>query len=591
MLALPAVRARLAAVRSSALGLLVCTLVPFTLAATSSKAGPEAAPAQSFAISLSGNYLAGRFAGRQRETEAAAAYYAKALGEDPDNAFILERSFLLEVSAGHIEQAASLAAKLIKHDNGHRIAHLVLGLRHFQFGRYKRARENFDSAFHGSIGQLTSSLLSAWAFQAESRTDEAVAALKAIENTDTFGIFGPYHLALINDLGGRQSEAAKQYARAYDASASSLRVVQAYGSFLERTGHSDKAAEIYKTFLKASPEQALLVKAVERIKSGGKAQPLVRTAGAGAAEALFGISSALTEESSIDIALIYVQLTLYANSNLTIARSLLGDIYSDTKRREKAIESYEMVPAESPLRRNADIHIADNLDKLDRVDEARTRLESLIAQYPKDRLPLMVMGNLLRNREKFAEASGYYGKAIALIPKIEQNHWRVFYSRGITYERSKQWPKAEVDFLKALELFPDQPLVLNYLGYSWVEKGLNLQRAMKMIRKAVELRANDGYIVDSLGWAHYKLKEYDDAVRHLEQAVELRPDDPTINDHLGDALWRVGRKLEARFQWGHAKNLKPEPDALMKIEEKLKNGLPDEEAEKATSSSSSQDKS
>ena len=306
---------------------------------------------------------------------------------------------------------------------------------------------------------------------------------------------------------------------------------------------------------------------------------------------MFGIASALTEESSIDIALIYVQLTLYANSNLTIARSLLGDIYSDTKRREKAIESYEMVPPDSPLRRNADIHIADNLDKLDRVDEAREKLKALIARYPEDRLPLMVMGNLLRNREKFAEASEYYGKAISLIPEVTQNHWRVFYSRGITYERSKQWPKAEADFLKALELFPDQPLVLNYLGYSWVEQGQNLQRAMKMIRKAVELRANDGYIVDSLGWAHYKLKEFDDAVRYLEQAVELRPDDPTINDHLGDALWRVGRRLEARFQWGHAKNLKPEPDALKKIEQKLKDGLPPEEAEKATSSSSSQDKS
>ena len=191
MFALPAVRARLAAAtRSAALTLLIGTGVPAVLATSSATAGSQGVPGQTFAISLSGNYLAGRFAGRQRETEAAAAYYAKALGEDPDNAFILERSFLLEVSSGHIEQAARLAEKLIKHDSGHRIAHLVLGLRHFQFGRYKRARQNFDSAFHGSIGQLTSSLLSAWAFQAESRTDEAVASLKSIENTDTFGIFG-----------------------------------------------------------------------------------------------------------------------------------------------------------------------------------------------------------------------------------------------------------------------------------------------------------------------------------------------------------------------------------------------------------------
>ena len=152
----------------------------------------------------------------------------------------------------------------------------------------------------------------------------------------------------------------------------------------------------------------------------------------------------------------------------------------------------------------------------------------------------------------------------------------IYYFRGICYERSKQWPKAEVDMKKALELSPDQPLVLNYLGYSWVDQGVNLDEGMRMIRRAVEQRADDGYIVDSLGWAYYRMGDFENAVKYLEQAVELKPEDPTINDHLGDAYWRIGRRLEARFQWAHARDLKPEPEDLEKIQEKLKSGLPDE---------------
>ena len=152
----------------------------------------------------------------------------------------------------------------------------------------------------------------------------------------------------------------------------------------------------------------------------------------------------------------------------------------------------------------------------------------------------------------------------------------IYYFRGICYERSKQWPKAEVDMKKALELFPEQPLVLNYLGYSWVDQGINLDEGMRMIQRAVEQRADDGYIVDSLGWAYYRIGNYEQAVKHLEHAIELKPEDPTINDHLGDVYWKIGRRLEARFQWSHARDLKAEPDELVKIEEKLKSGLPDE---------------
>ena len=192
----------------------------------------------------------------------------------------------------------------------------------------------------------------------------------------------------------------------------------------------------------------------------------------------------------------------------------------------------------------------------------------------------------MRGRKQFAECAEVYSKGIDTIAKAEKSNWVIYYFRGICYERSKQWPKAEADLKKALELFPDQPHVLNYLGYSWIDQGVNLDEGMRMIKRAVEQRADDGYIVDSLGWAYYRIGNYEEAVKHLERAVELKPEDPTINDHLGDAYWRVGRTLEARFQWSHARDLKPEPEELAKIEEKLKSGLPDDpssaaDAEKA----------
>jgi Flp pilus assembly protein TadD len=220
--------------------------------------------------------------------------------------------------------------------------------------------------------------------------------------------------------------------------------------------------------------------------------------------------------------------------------------------------------------------MAINLDSLDKTDEAKKELQKLIAERPSDTEAIISLGNVLRGRKQYGECADVYSKAIAAIPQPAKVNWIVFYFRGICLERAKQWDKAEADLKKALELYPDQPHVLNYLGYSWIDQGRNLDEGMRMIRRAVEQRPDDGYIVDSLGWAYYRIGNYVEAVKHLERAVELRPEDPTINDHLGDAYWRVGRNLEAQFQWQHARDLKPDPEDLPKIEQKLKAGLPEE---------------
>ncbi len=188
---------------------------------------------------------------------------------------------------------------------------------------------------------------------------------------------------------------------------------------------------------------------------------------------------------------------------------------------------------------------------------------------------MSALADLQRSRKNFLDSADAYGRVLALSGSGEKSQWAVHYFRGVDYERAKQWEKAETDFKTALDLYPEQPLVLNYLGYSWIDQGIHLDEAFKMLRRAVELQPEDGYIVDSLGWAHYKLGHYDEAVKLLERAIELKPGDPVINDHLGDAYWRVGRKLDATFQWNHARDLNPDPDDLPKILSKIDKGLPD----------------
>lgn len=331
-----------------------------------------------------------------------------------------------------------------------------------------------------------------------------------------------------------------------------------------------------------------MIEALREIKAGKRLGPLVETPQAGAAEALYGIGASLTRRGGEDLALVYLQLALYLNPNHALALLSLGDLYESVKKPQMAIKVYERVPASSPLKRNAQIQLATDLDAVDRTDEALKILRTVTAEDPKDIEAIMALGNIERARKSFEDCSKTYGQGIDATDS-EKPNWVLYYFRGICEERSKQWPKAEADLKKALELQPEQAHVLNYLGYSWIDQGINLDQAMSMIRRAVDQRPDDGFIVDSLGWAYYRIADYDNAVKTLERALDLKPEDPTINDHLGDAYWRIGRTLEAKFQWQHAKDLKPEPEDLPKIDAKLKDGLPDEPPAAAASADKKKD--
>ena len=524
----------------------------------------------------SGSYLAARHAGVERDSETAAAYYLNVLKADPRNADLLSRTFLSVLTDGDIDEAGRLADRLIQLDRTDRIARLVIGVRALKQKQYAIARQNFAQSVRGPVTDLTATLLSAWALAGAGDTRAAIDTLDRLAGPDWYAIFKDLHAGLILDVANNKKEAGKRYERAYKADPMALRTVQAYAHYLSRNGGKDDALKLYQQFNKGVADHPVVVEEMKEVSAGDRLPPLADSPRAGAAEALYGLGASIGRRGGEDLALVYLQLALYLEPTHAMALLSLADLYDSLKKPELAIKIYDRIPTSSPLRRNAEIQVASDLDSLDRTDEAKKRLEALIAEHPKDSEAIIALGNILRGRKAFAECAEVYSKAVDNLAVPEKANWVLFYFRGICYERSKQWPKAEADLKKALELFPDQPLVLNYLGYSWVDQGVNLDEGMSMIRRAVEQRPDDGYIVDSLGWANFRIGNYEEAVKDLDRAVELKPDDSTINDHLGDAYWRVGRVLEAHFQWSHAKDLNPDAEDLPKIEQKLKSGLPDD---------------
>ena len=531
-----------------------------------------------------GSYLAARHASAERDEGAAASYYLDVLKLDPHNSDLLSRAFLSELSDGDIDAASKLADRLLAIDHGDRISRLVVGIRELKKKHYAAAREDFTQSVRGPVTDLTATLLSAWALAGQGETHLAIDTLDKLSGPDWYGIFKDLHAGFILDFAKENKAAGKRYASAYKADPTALRTVEAYGRWLSRNGNKADALKVYADFAKELPNHPLIDEETKRIADGEKLPSLVDTPQAGAAEALYGLGASIGRRGGEDLALIYLQLALYLEPNHAMALLSLGDLYEDLKKPELAIKAYERVPASSPLSRNAQIQMAVDLDTLGRSDDAKKLLDKVIADHPKDLQAIIELGNVQRGHKDFADCAKTYSKAIDTLQTPDKSNWVTYYFRGICYERSHQWPLAEADMKKALQLYPDQPLVLNYLGYSWVDKGVHLDQGMDMIRKAVEQRPDDGYIVDSLGWAYFRTGNYDEAVKNLERAVELKPEDPTINDHLGDAYWRVGRTLEANFQWAHARDLKPDPEDLPKIEAKLKNGLPDETSSQAKAS-------
>jgi tetratricopeptide (TPR) repeat protein len=520
---------------------------------------------------LSG-YLAGRFAQGVGDSQAAAGYFAAALKHDPDNMELLQRSFGLMTTEGRLDVAAPLAERVLAFDADEPLPLVVAGLEDARNGRWSKAVSRFQLLPQRGIHGILGPLLLAWAKLGDG-TDPAVAidALDALNKTKGLEPLRAYHAALIADLGGKVQGAEDGYKGAL-SSQLSVRGIEAAGSWFQRSGRLDEAKAIYGRYAKEHPD-SLLFDSGRLLAQGAAVARTVPTAQDGLAEALFDIASLMRQGNASELAMLYARLALWIRPDLALAQTTVGDLLTAHNRLAEANRFYLGVAPDLPAATYGRLRAAINLDDMNKMDQAVAELDRLSTSKAAGLEALVTKGDVLRRHKRFAEAAEAYGKAVERIGAgLQPHHWSLLYSRGISYERSKQWMKAEADFLAALRLKPEQPDVLNYLGYTWVDMGINLDRAKAMLEKAVELRPKDGAIVDSMGWALYRLGDFHGAVKILERAVELKPEDPTINDHLGDAYWQIGRAEEAMFQWVRASGLDPEPEQVDQLRLKIQTG-------------------
>lgn len=564
-------RAKLARLASVTLGM-ICLAALGLIAQAPARSADDSAEYRS----LLGNYLAGRFARAQQDTESAAAFYGQALASDPTNEVLLEQAFQMETLAGNWVKALPLAEKLAEAQPTHRMSHFLLGVAAFKTGNYAKADAHFKAASENPIGELTAAIARGWTKLAAGDKTGALASVDLPKQPEWAQFYLRYHRALIADIAGRKADASAAFEKMFRQDSRTLRTSLAYSQHAAYYGDIKLAKQVLKDQLdKAQGEPHPLARDLFARLDGKRRIPLlVSTPAEGLAEVFYGLGEALTGEGGVSLGTLYLQLALYTKPDHAFALAALASAQETARRYDDAISTYDKIPAGTALQSAIDIRKAFNLNSLERSDEAKAVLEGLAKKDPKDIRPLEALGNIARSRKAYGEAVNYFTRVLALIPKTDQRHWSYYYARGTAYERMKNWPAAEADLKKALALAPDQPLVLNYLGYSWIDQGRNMKEGMKLIEKAVQLKPDDGYIVDSLGWAHYKQGNFKDAVKFLERAVEIKPEDPTLNDHLGDAFWQVGREREARFQWGQALSLNPEPEDLEKIKAKMDGGLP-----------------
>jgi tetratricopeptide (TPR) repeat protein len=515
-----------------------------------------------------GAYLAGRLAASEMDTTIAAEQFNRALAADPNNPELLQRAFLATLADGR--DATPLARRVLQRDPQALIANLDVAVADASAGRFDRVETRLRALSRQGAGQLLQPLLLAWAQVGRNQPEAALATLRPLTEGVRFRGTFALHAGLIADMAGRPAEAQRFFRVALaEGGGPSLRLAELVSGFEARQGRPDEARRLLDE-LSANSDDVAMVEA--RLRTDLERRT-VRDARDGMAEALLGLAGALRQQEASEFATLLLRLALELRPDFAPARILLADVLEGDRRYEAASRLLAEVDAASPYAPMAQLRAAVLLDRLDRTDAALAALESLAAADRSRPEPLARMGDILRARSRFPEAARAYDRAVARLGPPERRQWTIYYARGIAHERSKDWARAERDFLTALELSPDQPYVMNYLGYSWVEQGRELDRARRMIERAVELRPNDGHIVDSLGWVLFRLGDYRAAVRWLERAVELQPRDSVINDHLGDAYWAVGRLAEARFQWRRALNLDPEAGDIPRLEAKLRDGL------------------
>ncbi len=516
------------------------------------------APHLAHAQGAAGAFLAARQAGIMNDFSASLPYLERLHSLNPEDRSTLEGLVVSSFTVGEVEQAARNAADMLALEPTNRIAALVLLSQAFVQTDYTRALDLAQS--DADMHPLIAGLSQAWAHLGAGRMSEALETLDQISGMEGMEAFAGYcralSLALVGDVEG--ALAAIEDPETGVASALNRRGYMAYAQLLALNERFDEAVTLIDTVFLTGTDPR-----IDRMRDSyaeGQTLPfdVISTTAQGMAEVFSVMATAMENARNPVEALIYAQAAVWVNPALSEAQLMIGQIFEEIEQPHMAAQAYDAIPDDDVLGNAARMGRAQVLETLGRREEAIADLTAMAEQNPDSYASYSVLADFLRRDEQFAAAAQAYSRAIALMQDAGLSpEWPIWFSRAVAYSRADDWDAAEADFRRALEVEPDQPTVLNYLGYSLIERGEKLDEALDMIERAVAGDPDSGYILDSLAWALFRLGRYDEALPHMERAVEMEPTDAVLNDHLGDVYWAVGRQREARFQWRRALSFAP----------------------------------
>jgi tetratricopeptide (TPR) repeat protein len=522
---------------------------------------------------VAGAYLAARQAAKNSDPAAAGAYYDLALMANPDDQVILQASMQAHLLAGDIEAARQAAQRVLQAEPSHRQALLLTAIAAFRDGDYDAAGGYLDRMPSGPMTQLLEPNIRLWIALAQDDRDDLTRVLAQLGRASSFASVSLAQAGQVLENNGEIERADMFYQ--LGSRGGGLRYLfftKSYGAFLERQGKREGAEKLY-TFYHRSHLEHPHIKAAEQRLMSGALPDLDMDPQIGLAQTFLAIGEVMMADGRTDLATAYSQLAFYLNRQDDLAAYQLGALSMRQSDWQSAAYYFEQIQASALLYDEGQIQRAQMLNEMGAVESALALLNAQLKRYPDDRTVLATLGDLYRVHARFDEAEQVYSRAINSIDKVQNSDWHIFFARGITRERTGKWHLAEMDLQRARDLSNDDPHVLNYLGYSWIDRGVYLDEGLKIINKALQKDPKNGAFVDSLGWAYFRLGEYEKALPILEDASQLEPTDPVVTAHLGDVLWRLGRLFEARYQWRKALAFEPSEKDRAEIENKLLFGL------------------
>lgn len=523
---------------------------------------------------LAGSILSSRFAAQHKDVGEAAKYLNESLKRDPGNESLKQQAMRAHLVSGNTVEAVALARSLQAVSGKDPLVASLVMIDAVHKGKLDEAKRAIAVPADRGLFGIIRPAMQEWITIAGGGLKAPITMQVTLDKSGFFAPFLHYHIALMNDVLGYSDIALTHYQKASsDAAVTPYRVVEALSNFYMRHGEEAKARAVFDAYAKENPESSLIPDTLAQRDKDGKVIPLIGNPAEGLAELFFSTASILFGEEMTNESFIYLRLALALRPDLAPAQLMLASLYETNQEYTKAIALYDQISPGSVFHKRALLRKALNAEAMGNVDDALAQLRKISDAYPKDETALITIGDIRREQKDYEAAIEAYGEAMGRIGTLRDTDWPLLYARGIAYERADMWNAAERDFQQALVLEPNQPDVLNYLGYSWLMMGKNTKKAMDYIEVALSARPDDAHIVDSMGWAYYHTGQYAKAVEMLERAAELMPQDTTVNDHLGDAYWQVGRKTEARYQWKRALSFKPEKSDEERIRAKLADGL------------------